>query len=472
LSPAGSVVDAEARFCTNRSVSGSRPKSCAASSSCSARAPPASRRCLKVDGSGACEVRRGSGVPCHDAARGMRHRRPSPRTISRIDPATGPPVLHKGRRALGRAQPLVAVAGVRRSAPTVSNRVFDSDPAVCSVDDRERVCLRAARQISATSFTRPLVHRRVSRRRLVLRGPGSSSMKGRRTSVAPERSATYAREAACRPYSSSRGASRRRARARARADDRGWRRARLRPRTRCRPGSPDKAPVACVLRRAAPAGAVRGRETRRPSAPARAETLVGVEHGPRTGPNESVVQKHERLDRVGTVFQSRLTRGLASFGGCREGFKLTSLALIFAAGVLLAGIIAAGGSAADTTTTAGPTPASTATTAVQVTNARVIRLPTPGTTTTSTTSDNGHAGLGLGAAGILAVGLIALTCLLARPGRRRGSLSADERPAPSRRRGGQLDGPGLGDRVPGGRLRRFASRRRGDACSASTGRTR
>jgi hypothetical protein len=115
-----------------------------------------------------------------------------------------------------------------------------------------------------------------------------------------------------------------------------------------------------------------------------------------------------------------------------KALGFSGLAVLFAAGALLAGVVATGGRAADTTTTEQTTvtetttePATT-TTVQQTTTRRVIVPTTTGTTTSGSESGSDIPDWVWVVIGLLALGLIVLlVVLLTRRGG--GSVSAEER---------------------------------------------
>jgi hypothetical protein len=115
----------------------------------------------------------------------------------------------------------------------------------------------------------------------------------------------------------------------------------------------------------------------------------------------------------------------------RKALGFSGLAVLFAAGALLAGVVATGGHAADTTTTEQTTLTETTTepgttTTVEQTTTRRLTVPAPGTTTSGSESGNEIPGWVWVVIGGLALGLIVvLIVLLTRRGG--GSVSVEER---------------------------------------------
>jgi hypothetical protein len=116
-----------------------------------------------------------------------------------------------------------------------------------------------------------------------------------------------------------------------------------------------------------------------------------------------------------------------------KAVRLSGLAVLFAAGVLLAGMITAGGQAAlptateqitITETTTAPATTVTTTTTVQQTTTERVTVPTPGTTTSASDTDDGTPGWVWVVIGVLALGLIVLLVLLL--ARRGGGAVPDE----------------------------------------------
>jgi hypothetical protein len=114
-----------------------------------------------------------------------------------------------------------------------------------------------------------------------------------------------------------------------------------------------------------------------------------------------------------------------------KALRFSGLAVLFAAGALLAGMVATGGHAADTTTTEQTTVTETTTepattTTVEQTTTRRVIVPTTGTTTSGSESGQNIPDWVWVVIGLLALGLIVLmVVLLTRRGG--GNVSADER---------------------------------------------
>ena len=100
-----------------------------------------------------------------------------------------------------------------------------------------------------------------------------------------------------------------------------------------------------------------------------------------------------------------------------KALALSGFAVLFSAGVLLAGIVATGGHAADTTTTEQTTVTETTTepgttTTVEQTTTRRVIVPTTGTTTSTSETGNDIPNWVWVVIGLLALGLIVLLVVL------------------------------------------------------------
>ena len=271
------------RICTKSSVSGSsgisrvrEQRRGSARARRASRARPGSRSPPAPKGR-----RQGRACPASGASGGTRCRRPSPtrRRAGRFVLQLGTHV--EEGRALRRAQPLVAVAGVdvgaerRRARAGAARRVR-------AVDDRQCAGSARGRADAARSLTRPLVHSTCEQKTTRVRGPGSSSANGTRTSRAPcaprgNPRGSPSRRTPRRPSGSRRPA--RGAASGARCSAPCWRSARTRG---CRRRHRRRRRAATVRRRSARRSAVRAPGTRRAGARARAET-TGTSRKPAAG---------------------------------------------------------------------------------------------------------------------------------------------------------------------------------------------